>query len=101
MAVQCHPELPPIGLWGKGARTKMKVNLGGKQVEAEKMEFKAVEENWNLYRLDDGTVVKIKLVLSDVFKLPNIDPVTGAAQLIVRSSNVMSVEPAAQKEEVH
>jgi len=48
---------------------KIKMNLGGNAIEAEKMEFKPIEENWSLYRLEDGTVVKIKLIVSDVFKL--------------------------------
>ena len=51
-------------------RMKIKMNLGGQAVEAEKMEFKPIEEAWSFYRLEDGTVVKIKLIVSDVFKLP-------------------------------
>jgi hypothetical protein len=73
---------------------KMRMNLGGQQVEVDKMEFKPIEEAWSLYRLEDGTVVKLKLIVSDVFKLPTPDPLTGLPQLIVKSSNVMSVEPA-------
>jgi hypothetical protein len=33
-------------------------------------------------------------VISDVFKLPMQDPLTGIPQYVIRSSNVMSVEPA-------
>lgn len=80
---------------------KIKMNLGGNVVEAEKMEFKPIEENWSLYRLEDGTVVRIKLIVSDVFKLPGNDPLTGMPQLLVKSTNVMSVEPLAAKGDVH
>lgn len=80
---------------------KIKMNLGGQTVEAEKLEFKAIEEAWSFYRLEDGTVVKIKLIVSDVFKLPNNDPMTGMPQLLVKSTNVMSVEPAPAKGDVH
>ena len=80
---------------------KIKMNLGGQAVEAETMEFKPIEEAWSFYRLEDGTVVKIKLIVSDVFKLPNNDPMTGMPQLIVKSTNVMSVEPAPPKGDVH
>jgi hypothetical protein len=72
---------------------KVKLNLGGQVVEAEKMDCKVIDEPWSVYKLDDGTTLKLKLVLSDVFKLPHADPVTGLPQLIVRSGNVMSVEP--------
>ncbi|MCJ7503016.1 MAG: hypothetical protein MUP80_08150 [Acidobacteriia bacterium] len=72
---------------------KVKMNIGDQVVEAEKMTFNPIEEPWSLYRLEDGTTVKIKLVVSDVFKLPSRDPVTGLPQLIIRSSNIASVEP--------
>lgn len=72
---------------------KVKMNLGGREVEAESMAFNAIEEPWSLYRLEDGTTVKLKLVVSDVFKLAIPDPVTGLPQVVVRSSNIMSVEP--------
>ena len=72
---------------------KLKMNIGGQVVEAEKIECKPIEEPWSIYRLEDGTIVKLKLVVSDVFKLPHPDPLTGLPQLMVRSSNVISVEP--------
>lgn len=72
---------------------KVKMNIGGQVVEAEKMNYKSIEEPWSTYRLEDGTTFKLKLVVSDVFKLPHHDPVTGLPQLIVRSSNVISIEP--------
>ncbi|MGH7961715.1 MAG: hypothetical protein ACRERD_07780 [Candidatus Binatia bacterium] len=83
------------------AKMKVKLNLGNQSVDADRMGFKPIEENWSVYKLEDGTIVKLKLVVSDVFKLPGADPVTGEPQLIVRSSNVMSVEPSVPKSEVH
>lgn len=80
---------------------KIKLNLGGQVVEVEKMEFKPLEESWSLYKLEDGTIVKLKLIVSDVFKLPTADPLTGLPQLLVKSSNVMSVEPSTAKSELH
>jgi hypothetical protein len=72
---------------------KVKMNLGGNVVEAESIAVSHAEEPWSTYRLDDGSVIKLKLVVSDVFKLPQPDPVTGLPQYLVRSSNVLSVEP--------
>ena len=71
----------------------MKLNLGGEAVEAEKMDFKPIDENWSLYRLEDGTVVKLRLIVSEIFKLPGADPLTGMPQFLAKSSNVMAVEP--------
>jgi hypothetical protein len=72
---------------------KIKMNLGGQTVEAESMNYKSIDEPWSSIRLDDGSIIKLKLVISDVFKLPTPDQLTGLPQYIVRSSNVMSVEP--------
>lgn len=83
---------------------KVTMNLGGRSVEAEKVEFNTVEEPWSLYKLEDGTVVKVKPVVSDVFRLPGNDPVTGLPQILVRSANIISVEPPEtppSKREVH
>lgn len=69
------------------------ITIGDRAMEAESMAYKLVEEPWSLYRLDDGSTIKVKLVVSDIFKLPVPDPLTGFPQYLVRSSNVMSVEP--------
>ena len=78
-----------------------KLNLGGEVIEAEKMDFEPIEENWNLYRLDDGTIVKIKLIVSDIFKLASTDPLTGVHQFVAKSSNVMTIDQPTPKNEVH
>jgi hypothetical protein len=82
---------------------KVKLTLGDQTVEADKMDFNPIQENWSIYRLEDGTIIKLKLIISDVFRIPGTDPVTGVPQFMVRSTNIMSVEPAVQtpKTEVH
>src|ERR1700731_2914928 len=78
--------------WWHGMKT-VKMNLGGQTVEAESMTYRPLNEPWSSYQLDDGSIIKLRLVLSDVFKLPTPDSLTGLPQYIIRSSNVMSVEP--------
>lgn len=80
---------------------RVKINLGQGPVDADRMEFKALDEPWAQYRLEDGTVVKLKLVVSDVYKLQQSDALTGLPQLVVKSTNIMSVEPARKKEELN
>ena len=72
---------------------KIKMNIGGKTVEGESMAFNAREEPWTVLRVEDGSVIKLKPVVSDIFRLPGKDPVTGLPQYMIRSSNVVSVEP--------
>ena len=71
----------------------VKLNFGGKIVDAEKMDFSTLSDAWSSIRLEDGTVVKIKVVPSEVYRLPGVDSLTGAPQFLVKSSNVLSVEP--------
>jgi hypothetical protein len=80
---------------------KVTLKLAGQTVLAETMSFKTMEEPWSFYRLEDGTVLKLKPVVSDIVKLPVPDPVTGLPQFLVKSSAVISVEPLAPKSEGH
>jgi hypothetical protein len=55
----------------------------GEEVEADVIGFRATGEHWNEYLLDDGTVFRIKLVLTEIARLkdqydPKGDPVYAA-----------------------
>ena len=46
-----------------------KVNFQGKDVDATEVEFQIRKEDWNEYQLLDGTVLKMKLVVSTVLRV--------------------------------
>ena len=71
----------------------VKLNLGGKTMDVVQLEHKILEEPWSIYKLEDGNVIKVKLVITGIYRLPSTDPVTGLPQFVVSSSNVMAVEP--------
>jgi hypothetical protein len=53
------------------------------EVEAEVVGFRAANEHWNEYLLDDGTVFKIKLVVTEIARVKGLydekgDPVYAA-----------------------
>ena len=54
-----------------------------------KIDFTMIEENWSHYRLEDGTVIKLRLVVSEIFKLHETDPLIGEPQFLAKSSNIM------------
>lgn len=56
------------------------------------MEFEPVKEDWNIYRLKDGTLVKIKVVATEIFRLSEIDELTGRPNYLVRSTNAIAIE---------
>lgn len=43
-------------------------------IEGEDMDFEEVEEHWNVYKLKDGTTLKVKLVLIGVKRLKKYNP---------------------------
>jgi len=86
---------------------RIEVEYEGKKVAAEQLEYTAkVPEPWAVYELEDGTQVKMKLILAQVFRiidqyLPNGDPVYGlqVGNLPVFSyAPNLSKQPSAEKE---
>ncbi|HEY4348533.1 MAG TPA: hypothetical protein VGM80_13175 [Gaiellaceae bacterium] len=67
--------------------------LGGEEVEAEVIGFRSTGEHWNEYLLDDGTVFRIKLVLTEISRLKGRydekgDPVYAASHTQVTAVDV-------------
>lgn len=65
----------------------------GKIVEAEDIDFKPIKEDWNVYELEDGRILKIKVVVARVLRTEEKDTFTGEPIYIVRSQNVLTVVP--------
>jgi hypothetical protein len=73
---------------------KTKVTLAdGTEMPAVELGFQTSGEHWNEYILDDGSVVKIKLVATSVVRLEDQYDVNGAPVYLVQSTNVMAVSP--------
>jgi hypothetical protein len=70
---------------------KIKVNFGGEEVEALPVEINQSDEHWNQYLLDDGTVVKMKLVATKVMRVDNKFDMEGNPLYIIQSTNITSV----------
>jgi hypothetical protein len=49
---------------------KRKIRIGDQEVMAEEIEFEAPEgEKWNKYILHDGTELKLKAIVADIFRV--------------------------------
>ncbi len=66
----------------------------GNEAKAEPVDIKKTKrEEWNEYELIDGKRLKLKTIVTKVFKLVDIrDPTTGEARYIVQSQNIAKVE---------
>jgi hypothetical protein len=73
--------------------TVPRINIPGSgEIEVDEVDFEAVEECWNEYRLADGTILRMKLVVAAVYRIPGSFDATGNPTYAARSTNVMSVE---------
>jgi hypothetical protein len=80
---------------GRGGRRpverKKRVNLGTEQVDATEVGFRSSGENWNEYLVDDGTVVRMKLVVTEILRIDDRYDHEGNPQYFVKSTNVVAV----------
>jgi len=66
-----------------------KVPYKGREVEAVEVDFQTRKEDWNEYQLMDGSSVKMKMVVSEFFKVPDEYDPEGNPVYVVRSQNVL------------
>ena len=59
-------------------------------VEDEDVDFEEKEEHWNVYKLKDGTTLKVKLVLVGVKRLKKHAP-DGNPLYVINSQNIVRV----------
>ncbi len=69
----------------------MIISYRGKKVEVEVEDVISSKEEWNVYKLKDGTELKVKLVLATVYKLKNdyIEE-TGEPIYVIKSENIVT-----------
>ena len=70
---------------------KQKLNLGGKEIWAELIPVQQAKEGWSQYLLTDGSIVKIKMVVTDIFRVDGEYDPEGNPVYYVKSTNVLSV----------
>ena len=68
-----------------------KINFQGQEVDATEVEFQTRKEDWSEYQLMDGSVVKMKLVVSDIFRLEGMYDQEGNPVYHIKSTNVAAV----------
>ncbi len=69
----------------------IRINYAGRDVDAVPVEINQASEVWNQYLLDDGSVVKIKMVATKVLRVEGVYDEERNPVYLVRSTNIMSV----------
>ena len=70
---------------------KVKLNFGAELVDAKPIDINQANEYLNHYFLEDGTVLKMKLVATKVFRIDDRYDAEGNPVYFVQSTNVLSV----------
>jgi len=69
-----------------------KVNWQGKEVDGVEVKFRSVKEDWNEYDIDDGSTVRVKLVVSDMVRLVDQFDREGNPVYVIKSGNMLFVK---------
>jgi hypothetical protein len=56
------------------------------------VEFQTRKEDWNEYQLMDGTVIKMKLVVSEIFRIEGVYDSEGNPAYRIKSANLPVVK---------
>lgn len=68
------------------------IDLGGKMVDAYPVAIVSEQEFWNTYGLEDGSIVRIKLVAQEILRVEGMWDADGNPVYVVRSTNVTAVD---------
>lgn len=80
---------------------KVKINYGGEEVTAQPIDINQSSEYWNQYLLDDGSILKMKLVATKVLRIEDRYDNEANPVYLVQSTNVLTVNaPANLKKKI-
>jgi hypothetical protein len=66
----------------------------GKEIDIIEMSFQTGAEHWNEYVVNDGSVIRLKTVVTDILKVEGQYDANGNPAYFVKSSQVISVSPS-------
>lgn len=69
-----------------------KVRWQDQEVDAVEVRYKSVREDWNEYDIDDGTTVRVKLLVSEIVRLTDRFDQEGNPVYVIKSGNVVFVK---------
>lgn len=63
----------------------------GREVDATVLGFRTPAEHWNEYLVDDGSVLRLKLVATEVLRVDGEYDMEGKPIYLLQSTNIMTV----------
>jgi predicted RNA-binding protein with PUA domain len=71
---------------------KVQVEFKDKQVTGEIIDFDVEKENWNVYKLEDGSKLKMRSVVAQIIRIENEYNPQGDPIYLVNSQNIVSAD---------
>jgi len=68
----------------------MKVSYQGRQVEGHPVDFLTRKEEFNEYQLEDGKVIRIKMVVTRIIRLEGEKDPEGNPVYLIQSQNIVA-----------
>lgn len=76
----------------------VRIKFEGNEEEARRVYVNSMREEWNQYMLEDGTVLRMRTILHDVYRLSHKFTPDGDPIYVVKTSNIVSPDvPAGLK----
>ena len=72
---------------------RKKIRVGDQEVDAIQLTFQTAGEHWNEYLASDGSVLKMKAVATELYRIENAYDVEGNPQYLLKSTNILAVSP--------
>ena len=73
---------------------RRKVRFGNEEVDGLEMSFQNVAEHWNEYLLTDGSVLRLKSVVTEVMRIADRFDAEGNPVYVVKSAQIVAVSPS-------
>ncbi len=74
-------------------KRKIRFTQDGPEKDAQLIDIQQANEHWNQYLLGDQTVIKVKLVATEVWRVDGEFDADGNPVYVLKSHNVMTVNP--------
>ncbi len=75
---------------------RVKIMIQGQAREAEAIEVHQTSEHWSQYLLEDGAILKLKPVTTDIFRVIGEYDAEGNPVYVVKSRNILAVQSPEQ-----
>ena len=72
--------------------SRVTLEYQGRKVSGQKVAFDIEKENWNVYRLEDGSTVRVRLVVAQIIRIDGEYTPEGDPVYLVNSTNVVTTD---------